>query len=100
MGDDLAELVAVDAGEVAVEDYDVVGIDVELRGRFLAVVGDVDGDPFVLQSLDERVGERAGVFHDEDSHAEAPAAVTTARGKVIATRSPPPLSAARSSSPP
>ena len=46
MGDDLAELVAVDAGQVAVEKDDVVGIDVDLCDRFLSVVGDVDGMPW------------------------------------------------------
>ena len=30
MGDDLAYVVAVDAGEVAVEENDVIGVDVDL----------------------------------------------------------------------
>jgi hypothetical protein len=34
VGDDLAQLVAVDAGEVAVEEDDVVGVEVDLRGGF------------------------------------------------------------------
>ncbi len=46
-------------GEVAVEDDDVVAVEVELRRCLEAVVGDVDGHPFVLQSFDERVGEGA-----------------------------------------
>ena len=30
MGDELAQLVAVDAGEVAIEEHDVVGVDIDL----------------------------------------------------------------------
>ena len=69
----------MEPGEVAVEDDDVVGVEVELCRGFGAVVGDVDGHPFVAQSFDDRVGESAGVLDDEDSHAGAPAAVRTAR---------------------
>ncbi len=39
----------MDAGEVAVEYDDVVGVKVDLGGGGVAVVGDVDGDPLVTQ---------------------------------------------------
>ena len=47
--------VAVDAGEVAVEHDDVVGVDVELCSGLVAVVGDVDGDSLVAQALGDPV---------------------------------------------
>ncbi len=79
MGDDLAELVAVDAGEVAVEENDVVGVDVDLRGGFVAVVGDVDGDALVAQSFGDPVGVAGYVLDDEDPHALAPRVVERLR---------------------
>ena len=57
LGDHPAERVAVDAGEVAVQDDDVVGVEVELRGGVEAVVGDVDGHALVAQAFGDRVGE-------------------------------------------
>src|SRR5467141_3154689 len=51
LGDDLAERVAVDAGQVAVEDDDVVGGRVELRRGVQAVVGDVGGESVVSESF-------------------------------------------------
>jgi hypothetical protein len=43
------------AGEVSVEDDDVVGVDVRLDGPLEAVVGDVDSEPLVAQTLDDIV---------------------------------------------
>jgi hypothetical protein len=88
--------VTVDRGEVAVQDDDVVGVQIELCGGLEAFVGDVDRQPFVLQAFDQRVGQRARVFDDEHSHVAAPAA----SGNPIATRNPPSSRAARSSVPP
>jgi len=47
-GDHAADRVAVHSGEVAVEDDDVVAVEVELCCRLQAVVSDVDGHPLVL----------------------------------------------------
>ena len=47
LGDHLAERVAVDAGQVAVEDDHVVGVDVELGRGLQPVAGDVDGHALV-----------------------------------------------------
>ena len=100
MGDDLAELIAVDAGEVAVEDDDVVGVDVELRDGFVAVVGDVDGDPLVAQSFRDPVGVARHVLDDEDSHVVVSASCgMVVAGSVIWTRRPPSARAWRSSVP-
>jgi len=90
----------VHPGEVAVEDNHVVGVEIELHRCLEPVVCDIDRHRFVVQSFHERVRERAGVFDHEDFHAAAPAAVLTVSGRVIATHSPPSLSASRSSAPP
>ena len=51
----LADGVAVDAWEVAVEHDDVVGVEVDFAGGVEAVVGDVDGDPLVAQPFGDCV---------------------------------------------
>ena len=90
MGDDLAQVVAVDAGEVAIEEDDVVRVDVDLRGGFVAVVCDVDGDPLIAQSFRYPVGVAGYVLDDEDSHSVGFASCgTVVAGSVIWTRSPP-----------
>jgi hypothetical protein len=81
LGDHPAERVTVDPGEVAVQDDDVVAVQIELHGRLEAFVGDVDRHPFVLQAVDQRVGQRTRVFDDESPHVAAPAA----SGNPIAT---------------
>jgi hypothetical protein len=63
----------VHPGEVAVEDDHVVAVEVKLCCCLEAVVGDIDGHALVLEAVDDRVGEGAGVFDDEHSHACAPA---------------------------
>ena len=76
-----AELVAVDAGEVAVENDDVVGVEVDLRGGFEAVVGDVDGHALVAQSFGDPVGVAGHVLDDEDPHLIVAASCGTAAGE-------------------
>jgi hypothetical protein len=61
----------VQAPQIAVENGDVVGVDVEFDGRVETVVGDVDRDSLVVQPLGDVVGEAPDVFDDEDSHAGA-----------------------------
>ena len=63
----------MDAGQVAVEDDHVVGVDVEFGRRFQPVAGDVDGHALVSQALGDPVGEGAGVLGHQDSHAGTPA---------------------------
>ena len=67
-GDDLAELITVNAWEVTVQKDDLVGVEVHLCDRFVAVVGDVDGDPLVAQSFRDPVGVPGYVLDDEDPH--------------------------------
>ena len=71
MGDDPAQAVAVDAREVAIEQDDVVGVEIDLRDRFVAVVGDVDRDPLVAQPFCDPIGVAGYVLDDEDSHSVA-----------------------------
>jgi hypothetical protein len=56
LGDHPAQVVAVDAGQVAVEHDDVVGGEVELGRGGQAVVRDVDGHPAVAQALGQHRG--------------------------------------------
>ena len=63
-----ADIVAVDAGQVAVEDDDVV---VVLAGQAQGggpVVGDVDGHALAAQAAGDGVGHDPPVFHHEQSH--------------------------------
>src|SRR4029077_12773952 len=46
-----AQGVAVDSREIAVEDDDVIRVEVELALGLGPVVGDVDGDPLVAQAF-------------------------------------------------
>ncbi len=89
-GDELAELIAVDAGEVAVEDDDLVWVDVELRRGFVAVVGDIRGDPLVAEPFGNPVCVAGHVLDDQDPHLTAVASCAIdADGSVICTRRPP-----------
>src|SRR6202034_1801644 len=72
-GDHLAEGVAVDAGQVAVEHDDLVGVGVEFGGGVDSVVGDVDGETLVAQPFGHVVGQAVHVFHDQDPHVLASA---------------------------
>ena len=83
VGDDLAEPVAVDTGEVAVEKDDVVGVEVDLRDSFEAVVGDVDGHALIAQALGDPVGVAGHVLDDKDPHLMVPASCGIAAARVI-----------------
>ena len=67
-GEPAADLVAVELGQVAVEDDDVVGDDARLDQRGCAVVGDVDGHALAAQAAGDGAGQPAFVFGDEHSH--------------------------------
>jgi hypothetical protein len=81
----------VDAGQVAVEKDDVVGVEVELGRGLQPVAGDVDGHALVPQTLGHPVGEGAGILGHEHPHAATSAAATACRasGNVIVTVRPP-----------
>ena len=72
-----------------VEKDDVVGVEVDLRGGFEAVVGDVDGHTLVAQSFGDPVGVAGHVLDDKDPHLMVAAPCGIAAGRVIWTRSPP-----------
>ncbi len=79
IGDHLAERVAVDAGQVAVEDHDVVGVHAELGRGLEPVMRGVDGHALIAQSLDQHVSEGPRVLDDQDPHAGAPASAAADR---------------------
>src|SRR5712691_9418845 len=72
-GDRAADGVAVDAGQVAVQDEHVVGVQVQLGGGVGAVVGDVGGDALVTQALGDVVGQPPDILGDQDPHRAPPA---------------------------
>ncbi len=83
--------VAVDTGQIAVENHDLVVVSIQLGGGIESVVRDVDGETLVAQALGDVVGQTMHVFDDQESHVAA-AAVSAGRlatGTVIVTRSPP-----------
>jgi len=94
VGNHLAQRVAVNAGQVPVEDDDVVGTEIELGGRLQPVVGHVHRHALIAQALDQDLGERPGVLDDQHSHAGTPASGADRRaaadGSSTRTRSPPP----------
>ena len=68
-GDQLAaDIVAVEAGKVAVEHDDVVGVDRRLLQRGSAVESDIDGEPVAAQAPRDRVREVALVLHQQHAH--------------------------------
>ncbi len=71
-GDHLAERVAMDSGEIAIEYDHVVGVQVELGGGFVAVVGDIDRDALVTEPLGDAVGKARHVLDHEHLHAGGP----------------------------
>ena len=66
----------MDAGQVAVEHDDVIGVEAELGRRLQPVMRGVDGHALVAQALDQHVGERPGVLDHQDPHAVHPARAT------------------------
>ena len=63
-----ADVVAVGAGQVAVEHHHVVVVDRQLRAGVVAVEGDVDGHAFPAQPDGHRLGEHLVVFGYQHSH--------------------------------
>jgi hypothetical protein len=99
-GDHPADRVAMESGEVSVEDDDVVLVQVEFGRGDEAVVGDIDGHGLVPESLGDVVGETSHVFDNENSHPAAPVLDgAVARGSSTITVKPPAGPAWRSSVP-
>ena len=63
-----ADLVAVQAGQVAVEHDHVVVDDPGAPERLLAVRGDVGGDPVAAQDPGDRLGQLGVILDHQDSH--------------------------------
>jgi hypothetical protein len=61
-------LIAVDPGEVAVEDDDIVTIDGHARQRLDPVEGQVDGHALPAQPLGERGRQPRVIFHNQHPH--------------------------------
>jgi hypothetical protein len=57
VADHPAQRVAVQAGDVAVEDDDLVRAEIELGGRVKPVVGDIHGHALVSEPFGDAVGE-------------------------------------------
>ena len=69
-GDDLSgDLVAGGAGDVAIEDREVVGVDAEQFQGGVAVAGDVGGDRFQPETVTDGFGHVGLVLHDQHAHA-------------------------------
>ena len=101
LGDHLAEGVTVDAGQVAVEDDDVVGVEVELGRGLQPVAGGVHRHALVAQALGQDISERPRVLDHQHPHAVTPTLVArAASGSAMLTRRPPSVLARRSSEPP
>ncbi len=95
-GDRAADRVAVDAGQVPVQDEYIVGIEVQLDGGVRAVVGDIGGDALITQALGDVVGQPPDILRDQDPHRALPAMtrcagrpVRSAAGKSITACRPP-----------
>ena len=68
-GDDASgDLVAGRAGDVAVEDGDVVGVDAQQLQRGVAVTGDVGGDRLQAQAVADGLGQIGLVLDDQHTH--------------------------------
>ena len=68
LGERAADLIAVDARQVAVEHDHVVGVDGGVRECVGAVEGEVDGHPLVSQPVCDRACQAPVVFDDEYAH--------------------------------
>jgi hypothetical protein len=60
------------AGKIAVQDDDVVGVDVDLGCGVYTVVGDIDSESLISEPFSDVVGQASDVFHNEHSHAGIP----------------------------
>ena len=65
----LGDLVAGGAGDVAVEDGDVVGVDAQQLQRGVAVTGDVGRDRFQAQPIADGLCHVGLVLDDQHTHA-------------------------------
>jgi len=74
LGEHAADRIAMQTREVAVQHDDVIAVQVELRCRLQPVVGDVNGHPFVVKAIGQRLCERARVLDHEHPHGGASAA--------------------------
>ena len=70
----------MDAGQVAVQDEHVVGVQVQLDGGVRAIVGDIGGDALITQALGDVIGQPPGILGDQDPHRAPPAAASWAAG--------------------
>jgi hypothetical protein len=64
----VADVVAVDLGQVAVQDEDVVADHARLLERHGAVARDVHGHALAAQAAGHRLGELGVVFGEEHAH--------------------------------
>src|SRR6516165_5064243 len=106
LGDHPADRVTVHPGQVAVEDDDVIGVDVELGRRVPAFVRHINGHAVIPQALGDAIGQALCVLDDQHPHAGArrgtgaPASAGTARGSSMITWKPPVVGAYSCSLPP
>src|SRR5207237_4827298 len=69
LDDVLGDLVAGRAGDVTVEDSDVVAVDAQQLERGVAVTGDVGGDRLQAQAVADRLGQVGLILDDQHPHA-------------------------------
>ena len=72
--DHLAQRVARDAWQAAVQHDHVVAMEGEFASRLSAVVGHVGGYALVREALGYQVCQAPAVLHDQDPHSGAPSA--------------------------
>ncbi len=73
LGDHLAQGVAMDSRQVAVENDHVVAVDVELGRGLQPVAGHIHGQALVAQALDQDIGEGPRVLDHQHPHVVFPA---------------------------
>ena len=79
-----ADLIAMDARQIAVEDDDVVLVDRQVTERIGAVQGDIDGHAFLAQAGGDGFGQHLVIFDDEQSHGHAlSVGLPSARGEAM-----------------
>ena len=64
-----ADLVAVHARQVAVEENDLVAVDQRLLQAGFAVEGDVDRHARLAEAAGDDIGQPFVILHDQDAHA-------------------------------
>jgi hypothetical protein len=68
VSEDAADLVAVHTRQVAIENHDVIGEDPCFVERFVALLGDVDGDALASQAAGHRIGDSLLVLGHQNPH--------------------------------